>query len=911
VTSPVSTAAPGVLRWRAFVSTDVDPTRGDAAVTSADTTSPGSPKQRWRSRGYLVTMGTVLSLAGGLGLTVLGLGSADQAVASFDAASWVWSAAKGETARINGVTAKVDTRVKVPTGRGHELQVSQNDRFVILRDVQTGAVGSLDLTSLQQFWVSSTSSGLGVRVALDKDSVFVIDTVQGQVSQLDPRTLGQIGQPLRFPPGITGGVFDGAGKLWIAAPGEGTVTAVEAGALPSGSPGGSGAAAPGPRIARTESVAQPSHDLAISTLEDGVAVLDRTTNDLRTIHGAQAMTTAITLPLTGPGTLAPHTDGRQVPVTVPDSRHVWVVGDHGVSSDFAVPGEGDQLQPAVAWEGYFYVADSATGAVHVFDSAGAPKKDITFRNPGGPLELEVREGYLFINAPNSSTARVVDDAHGVRTVDKYAPDVLGSDPPKTPPAPPQPPPKPRKPIVAKPGAPRNVRAAAGNAEARVTWQAAADNGAAISRYVVTGAGRTFQVGADQRALTVTGLTNGETYQFDVYAVNKKGDGPPRTSNSVRPTAEVPDAPTAVTAEAKPDGTVLVSWPAANGQGLDIKRYTVTAISEGGSAPIGDATGTSLSIADGQLEYGKQYAFTVVAISERGAGSKSSPVSASVVPYTKPGKPDGVDAATVGDQAGAIKVGWQAAADNGRAISKYVVAAGGKTTEVTDGTAATLTGFGAGENVAVEVRAVNEAGEGEPGTATARTVAKPTVTVTGVNPTFNTAAVTFSVDAGGGTASCSVAASGAGSASGSCSSLTVPSLKPSTAYTFTVTAKNAAGSVTATKTGTTDALYGTARCINGEDGDTKTYCQDEPDRRNGNEIFSVADQNDDKYVGWVETGTRLQTYCKKSGDDVDSYIYNSQKDSTWWIQVNYKGKNYIPWAWLNLDGGDDLNDLSTC
>jgi hypothetical protein len=61
------------------------------AVTSEDEAS----KRRERGRGYLVTMATVLSLVGGLGLTVLGLGSADQAVASFDAASWVWSRAKG------------------------------------------------------------------------------------------------------------------------------------------------------------------------------------------------------------------------------------------------------------------------------------------------------------------------------------------------------------------------------------------------------------------------------------------------------------------------------------------------------------------------------------------------------------------------------------------------------------------------------------------------------------------------------------------------------------------------------------------------------------------------------------------------------------------------------------------------
>ncbi|MBM2620477.1 fibronectin type III domain-containing protein [Actinoplanes sp. LDG1-06] len=852
-------------------------------------------------------MGTVLSLAGGLGLTVLGLGSADQAVASFDAASWVWSKAKGEVARINGVTAKVDTRVDVPKARGHQVQVVQNDRFVILRDVTTGAIGSMDLTTLQEYWNASSTSGIGVRVALHEDAVFVIDTVQGQVQQLDPRTLGALGNPLRFPPGITGGVFDGKGKLWIAAPSEGTVTAITPAAVNS-----SEAAAPKtPVQSRTEPVAQPAHDLTLSTLEDGVAVLDRTTNALHTVRDSEPGFSSATLPLAGPGAMAPHTDGKQVPVTVPDSRQVYVVRDKVVSSKFVVPGDSDGLQPAVAWEGYFYVADNS-GQVHVFDSAGRRQKDISFPNPGGPLELEVREGYLFINAPGSSIARVVDNSHAVRTVDKYADDVLGGDRPPAPPQAPPPPPKPKKPVVSKPSAPRNVRAAAGNAEARVTWQSANDNNAAITRYVVVGAGRTFQVGADQRALTVTGLINGQTYQFAVSAVNKKGQGPARTSNAVKPTSEVPDAPTAVTAEAKPDGTVVVSWPPANGQGLEIRRYTVTAISEGGSAPIGDSAEASLTIKDGQLEYGKQYAFTVVSINERGAGSKASPVSGSVVPYNKPGKPEGTDAATAGDQAGSIQVAWQPAADNGRPITKYVVSAGGKSTDVTDGTATTLTGFDSGATVAVEVRAVNEAGEGEPGTATARTVALPRITMTGVNPTFNTATVSFSVDAGGGTASCSVAASGGGgTASGSCSSLKVASLKPSTKYTFTVTAKNAAGTVTAQSSATTDALYGIATCKNGQNGETATYCDKDVDGRNGNEIFSVTKQDDDKQVGWAKPGTRLQAYCKKSGESIYAYIYNNEKRSTWWIQVNYSGKNYIPWAWLNLEGGDDLNDLPTC
>jgi hypothetical protein len=872
-------------------------------VADADAGPVRAPR-RWRSRGGLVTIATVASLVTGMGLTVLGLGAADQAVASYDAASWVWSRVKGETARINGVTARIDTRVDVAPVRGHQMQVSQTDRFVIMRDLITGQVSSMDLTSLKLAATAPTTAGLGVTVALHDDAAFVVDTVQGIVQQIDPRTLSPIGDPLRFPPGITGGVFDGQGQLWIAVPGEGTVTAITAAALSSdAASGGTGGGLPGPQVAHTATVAPPSHDLTISTLDSGVAVLNRTTNALTTMRGDQRQ--VVDLALAGPGSLPAHTDGSAVPVTVSDDRQVYVVTDDGGVRDFTVPGTGSGLKAAVAWKGYYYVADESTGTVHVFDGNGTAAQSIGIEAHGGPLDLEVRENYLFINAPDSSTARVVDDKHGVRVVDKYADDVLGGDPPPVPPIPPKPP----KPVVSRPSAPHNVTAAAGNSEARVSWRPAAANGAAITRYVVEGAGKTLQVGARQRSVQVTGLTNGETYRFTVHAVNAKGAGPSRTSNPVRPTAEVPDAPPSVTAEARPDGTVRVSWAKANGQGRKIRKYQVTAISDGSNSPIGEATGTELTI-KGDLEYGKQYAFTVVAVNERGAGSKPSPVSQSVVPFTTPGKPGGVDASTVGGRKGAIRVAWALAADNGRPITKYVVKAAGRTAEVT-GTEATMTGFGDGENVSVEVRAVNQAGQGQPGTATARTVAAPKVTVTGSSATATAATITFTVDAGGGTATCSVTGGGK-TASGSCSSLTVKGLNPGTSFSFTVTAQNAAGGGTAKRTQATDALYGIATCRNGENGDTATYCDKErAGERNGNEIFEVTRQDDGRQAGWVPNKTRLKAYCKKSGESVYAYIYNGDKRSTWWVQVDYKGKNYIPWAWLNLEGGDDIDVLPTC
>ncbi|MEU9742178.1 fibronectin type III domain-containing protein [Micromonospora chersina] len=853
-------------------------------------------------RGGLVTIGTVAALLAAMGLTVLGLGAADNAVANYDASSWLWSTSRSELARVNGVTARVDTRMEVPGGRRHQMQVAQTDRLLILRDLNTGQVSSLDLATLQITATTPTAPGLGVSVALHEDAAFVVDAVQGIVRQLDPRSLTPVGEPVRYPPGITGGAFDGAGKLWVAVPSEGTVSAVTAAELPA-TPGAAPPAGLSPKRVETYEVAEPAHELVVSTLDEGVAVLDRTSTSLVTVRAGRTLRADLTT--TAPGSLPARTSGPQVPVTVAGERKVHVVHDSDEVQRFTVPGAGERLSPAVAWAGRFYCADENTGTVYSFDANGQLVDTIKGSGRPGPMELEVRENHLFINPPNSSTAQVVDDRNQVREVNKYANDVLGGDPPPV--APPPPPPK--KPKVGKPGAPRAVTAAAGNASARVSWQAAASNGAEITRYVVEGAGQRHEVGANQRALEITGLTNGETYTFEVHAVNAKGDGPARKSNPVTPTAAVPDPPASVTAEARPDGTVLVKWPAANGQGNTITKYAVTASSAGATAPAGESPKTELVIPAGQLEYGTQYAFTVIAVSDKGAGSKASPVSNTVVPFTVPKEPTELRASTVADQPGTIAVQWAPAVDNGRPVTKYLVEAAGKTTEVTD-VQTTIGGLGDGQNVTVKVKAVNEAGPGAEASTTARTVAAPRVTVTDSSADATSVTVTFTVDAGGGRATCSAATDGK-TASGSCSSLRVTGLTPGTAYTVTVTATNAAGKGTATRAQSTDPVYGVATCKNGSSGAEATYCNSDRAGRNGNEIFEITQQVDSRQAGWVPDGTRLRTFCKKQGEEVYAYIYNNDKRSTWWVQVDYKGKTYIPWAWLNLEGGDNLNLLPTC
>ena len=79
-----------------------------------------------------------------------------------------------------------------------------------------------------------------------------------------------------------------------------------------------------------------------------------------------------------------------------------------------------------------------------------------------------------------------------------------------------------------PGAPQNPAATAGAAKFRLNWEAANDNGSAVTGYTVRwiNSANTFthQTGADARAHTALGLSAGD-YTVQVAAANAEGDGP--------------------------------------------------------------------------------------------------------------------------------------------------------------------------------------------------------------------------------------------------------------------------------------------------------------------------------------------------------------------------------------------------
>ena len=223
-----------------------------------------------------------------------------------------------------------------------------------------------------------------------------------------------------------------------------------------------------------------------------------------------------------------------------------------------------------------------------------------------------------------------------REVNKYEDGVLGGDPPPPPPQPPQNP-KPTKSVPGKPAERDRARRATPRRSSPGARPPTTDR--PITKYVVEGAGQSITVGRQAALRRDQGPDQRHELQVHRLRGQRHGQRSEGDQPAVIPTADVPDAPTSVTATAKRATAPSTSTGRRRtARAARSRSYAVTSISGGTQAPVGSVTGTTMTIAKGSLTYGTQYAFTVVAVNDRNAGSKSSPVSNTVVPFTAPGAP---------------------------------------------------------------------------------------------------------------------------------------------------------------------------------------------------------------------------------------------------------------------------------
>lgn len=386
--------------------------------------------------------------------------------------------------------------------------------------------------------------------------------------------------------------------------------------------------------------------------------------------------------------------------------------------------------------------------------------------------------------------------------------------------------------LAAPSPPANVSARAGVNAAKIYWEPPVDDGGEpVSSYTVTSSpeGKTCTGSAAARSCYVKSLTNGQPYTFTVTATNASGTSAPATTNTVTPAADT-TAPVLVSTEVTPDrasslggstitvrlritddlsGRAPVTGPLDANPAILFKRRT------GDYATFGFTRAVNRISGD---EYDGIYQATVSVP----AGTSAGYWDLSVYPIrdaadnstgfvTRPGVLVGAPAAPTAVTATTgpgrqVTVSWQAPSDNGGNIITSYQLTDSHTGTTRTVTATTWTGsfpdIAADEPLTFTVAAVNAAG------SSAASAPSPAVIVPAEapSPVRNASAVRGDQSAavdwdapmhthGAPVTGYTVTADPGGqqvTVEPGATQTTVPGLTNGVAYTFTITATNAAG-----------------------------------------------------------------------------------------------------------------------
>ena len=272
------------------------------------------------------------------------------------------------------------------------------------------------------------------------------------------------------------------------------------------------------------------------------------------------------------------------------------------------------------------------------------------------------------------------------------------------------------PVTATPGAipskPNAPSLTTGNGQITASWSAPSSNAGALThydlRYRRVGTSSWTQIdGITSRSRTVTGLSNGRSYEFQVRAANAIGDGAWSDSMTATP-ATVPSAPSAPTLQTG-NGQLTASWNEPSANGASITHYDLQHRISGSWTLVENISGTSRTISG--LTNGTAYQVRVRAANSAGDGAWSS--TATATPGAVPNAPS---APSLTSSSGQITASWSAPGNNGAAITHYDLrhrAGSGSWTRIDNisGTSRTITGLTNGTSYDVQVRAANSRGDG--------------------------------------------------------------------------------------------------------------------------------------------------------------------------------------------------------
>ena len=211
----------------------------------------------------------------------------------------------------------------------------------------------------------------------------------------------------------------------------------------------------------------------------------------------------------------------------------------------------------------------------------------------------------------------------------------------------------------------DLNAVHGNMEMTLSWSEPFNGGDTISDYIIEYREDgvtwiTYADGIDTATTTiVTGLINGQPYDFRVSAVNVNGVGPSSNVVTEAPST-VPTVPTNLVAVAG-DMQILLVWIAPNDNGgSDITHYNIEYSVDGQnwSTFIHNPSPDTSAIVD-NLTNGQEYQFRVSAVNVNGVSQPSD--VATQTPMSLPGPPENLSSNSCNDN---IFLSWNAPTDNG-------------------------------------------------------------------------------------------------------------------------------------------------------------------------------------------------------------------------------------------------------
>ena len=264
------------------------------------------------------------------------------------------------------------------------------------------------------------------------------------------------------------------------------------------------------------------------------------------------------------------------------------------------------------------------------------------------------------------------------------------------------------------GAPTGLATDPGNGQVTLTWTGPDDNGGTPIthyEYEIDDSGSWVSTGSADTTYTVTNLTNGTRYSFQVRAVNGVGAGPESAPALATP-ATVPGAPTGLSATAG-NGQVTLTWTQTTDDGgAQVLRNVITwKVGSGQYTPVKHINPGTEDIID-ELTNGTEHCFKVRADNELGEGMWSDEACATPVATAPTVAPTGLGA-TPGN--GQVTLSWNAPSDDGGSpITNYeyeVDASGNWVSTNSATTSTTVPSLTNGTQYSFRVRAVNAVGAG--------------------------------------------------------------------------------------------------------------------------------------------------------------------------------------------------------